>query len=60
MKIDDQKDYSDIWINLMAEVKVLHHYCIAGDWSSAIKASKNCSKYADDLSLVLKEMSEVK
>jgi hypothetical protein len=60
MKIDDQKDYSNIWINLMAEVKVLHHYCIAGDWSSAIKASKNCSKYADDLSLVLKEMSEVK
>jgi hypothetical protein len=60
MKIDDQKDYSDIWINLMAEVKILHHYCLAGDWSSAIKASKSCSKYADDLSLVLKEMSEVK
>jgi hypothetical protein len=60
MKMADQKDYSDIWINLMAEVKVLHHYCLAGDWSSAIKASKNCSKYADDLSLVLKEMSEVK
>jgi hypothetical protein len=60
MNTDDKKDYSDIWINLMAEVKVLHHYCLAGDWSSAIKASKNCSKYADELSLVLKEMSEVK
>lgn len=60
MKMDDKKDYSDIWINLMAEVKVLHHYCLAGDWSSAIKASKNCSKFADDLSIVLKEMSELK
>jgi hypothetical protein len=60
MKMDETKDYSDIWINLMAEVKVLHHYCLAGDWSSAIKASKNCSKFADDLSLVLQEMSEVK
>lgn len=60
MKIDEKKDYSDIWINLMAEVKVLHHYCLAGDWSSAIKASKNCSKFADDLSIVLKEMSELK
>ena len=60
MKIDDRQDYSDIWINLMAEVKVLHHYCLAGDWSAAIKASKNCSKFADELSLVLKEMSELK
>lgn len=60
MKMDDQKDYSGIWIDLMAEVKVLHHYCLAGDWSSAIKTAKNCSKYADELSLVLKEMSEVK
>jgi hypothetical protein len=60
MRIDDKKDYSDIWINLMAEVKVLHHYCLAGDWTSAIKTAKNCSKYADDLSLVLQEMSEVK
>jgi hypothetical protein len=60
MKMDETKDYSGIWIDLMAEVKVLHHYCLAGDWSSAIKASKNCSKYADDLSLVLQEMSEVK
>jgi len=60
MRIDDKKDYSDIWINLMAEVKVLHHYCLAGDWSAAIKASKNCSKFADELSLVLKEMSELK
>jgi hypothetical protein len=60
MKMDESKDYSDIWINLMAEVKVLHHYCLAGDWSMAIKSSKSCSKYADDLSLVLQEMSEVK
>lgn len=60
MRIDDKKDYSDIWINLMAEVKVLHHYCLAGDWFAAIKTSKNCSKYADELSLVLKEMSELK
>jgi len=60
MRIDETKDYSGIWIDLMAEVKVLHHYCLAGDWTSAIKTAKNCSKYADDLSLVLQEMSEVK
>jgi hypothetical protein len=60
MRIDDKPDYSDIWINLMAEVKVLHHYCLAGDWSTAVKTARNCSKYADELSLVLKEMSEVK
>jgi hypothetical protein len=60
MKMDETKDYSGIWIDLMAEVKVLHHYCLAGDWTSAIKTAKNCSKYADDLSLVLQEMSEVK
>lgn len=60
MRTDETKDYSDLWINLMAEVKVLHHYCLAGDWSAAIKASKNCSKFADELSLVLTEMSELK
>jgi hypothetical protein len=60
MRIDDKHDYSDIWINLMAEVKVLHHYCLAGDWSTAVKTAQNCSKYADELSLVLKEMSELK
>jgi hypothetical protein len=60
MKMDETKDYSGIWIDLMAEVKVLHHYCLAGDWSMANKTAKNCSKFADDLSLVLQEMSEVK
>jgi hypothetical protein len=60
MKIDDRRDYSGIWIDLMAEVKMLHHYCISGDWTTAIKTAKNCSSYADELSLVLKEMSEVK
>jgi hypothetical protein len=60
MKIDDRRDYSGVWIDLMAEVKMLHHYCISGDWTTAIKTAKNCSSYADELSLVLKEMSEVK
>jgi hypothetical protein len=60
MKIDDRRDYSGIWIDLMAEVKMLHHYCITGDWTTAINTAKNCSSYADELSLVLKEMSEVK
>jgi hypothetical protein len=60
MKIDDRKDYSGLWIDLMAEVKMLHHYCISGDWDVAVKTAKNCSSYADELSLVLKEMSEVK
>jgi hypothetical protein len=44
----------------MAEVKMLHHYCITGDWTTAVNTAKNCSSYADELSLVLKEMSEVK
>jgi hypothetical protein len=60
MKMDENKDYSSIWIDLMAEVKILHHYCLVGDWATAVKTAKNCSKYADDLSLVLQEMSEVK
>jgi hypothetical protein len=60
MKIDNRRDYSGIWIDLMAEVKMLHHYCISGDWTTAMQTSKNCSIYADELSLVLKEMSEVK
>jgi hypothetical protein len=60
MKMDEQKDYSGVWIELMAEVKILHHYCLVGDWAMAIKSSKNCSKFADELSVILKEMSELK
>ena len=60
MRTDDRKDYSGLWIDLMAEVKMLHHYCISGEWDIAFKTAKNCSSYADELSLVLKEMSEVK
>ncbi len=60
MKMDDKKDYSGVWIDLMAEVKILHHYCLSGDWTTAEKVAKNCSKYADDLATILKEMSELK
>ena len=58
--IDYDKDYSGVWINLMAEVKMLHNYCLKGEWSTAEQCAHNCKDYAEKLALVLKEMSEVK
>jgi hypothetical protein len=60
MRTDDKKDYSGVWIDLMAEVKILHHYCLSGDWATASKVAKNCGVLSEDLATILKEMSELK
>lgn len=52
-------DYSNVWINLQAEVKMLHHYCLVGDWETARACSLNCKDYAQQLSVILKEMSDI-
>lgn len=57
--IDYDKDYANIWINLNAEVKMLHHYCLKGDWATAANCASECSKYASKLSEILKEMQEI-
>ena len=58
--IDYDKDYSGVWIDLMAEVKMLHNYCLKGEWSTAEKCAKKCGEYSTKLALVLKEMNELK
>ena len=40
--IDYEKDYSGVWIDLQANVKILHHYCLSGDWETAAKVAKEC------------------
>ena len=58
--IDFENDYSGTWIDLMAEVKMLHNYCLKGEWSTAEQCAKKCGEYSTKLAIVLKEMSEVK
>ena len=57
--IEYEKDYSGTWIDLQAEVKLLHHYCLKGDWATARETAMNCSKYADKLANVLQEMNDL-
>jgi hypothetical protein len=58
--IDYDKDYSGVWIDLMAEVKMLHNYCLNGEWATAELCAKKCGEYSTKLALVLKEMNELK
>lgn len=58
--IDYEKDYSGVWIDLQANVKILHHYCLSGDWDTASKVAKDCSKSADKLAAILNEMNNIK
>jgi hypothetical protein len=58
--IDYDKDYSGVWIDLMAEVKMLHNYCLKGEWATAEQCAKKCGEYSEKLALVLKEMNELK
>jgi hypothetical protein len=60
MRTDDKKDYSGVWIDLMAEVKILHHYCLSGDWATASKVAKNCGTLAGDLAVILEDMNNIK
>lgn len=58
--IDYEKDYSGVWIDLQANVKILHHYCLSGDWETAAKVAKECGKSANKLATILDEMNNIK
>ena len=57
--IDYEKDYAGGWINLQAEVKILHHYCLKGDWATAAATARQCAAYATQLGSILDEMGEL-
>ena len=57
--IDYDKDYAHVWINLQAESKMLHHYCLIGDWPTARACALNCQTYAGQLASILEEMSDI-
>lgn len=57
--IDYEKDYAGVWIDLQAEVKLLHHYCLKGDWATAEQTARQCAVFATKLADTLKEMGEV-
>lgn len=57
--VDYDKDYAHTWINLQAEVKMLHHYCLKGDWETARACALNCGDYSGKLADILKEMSDI-
>ena len=59
MKEINYNDYADLWINLQAEVKLLHHYCLKGDWATSEVTARQCAKYATELADTLKEMGEL-
>lgn len=58
--IDYEKDYSGVWIDLQANVKILHHYCLSGDWVTAAKVAKECGQSASKLATILEEMNNIK
>lgn len=58
-QIDYEKDYAGVWINLQAEVKILHHYCLKGDWASAETTARQCANFATQLADTLKDMGEL-
>lgn len=57
--IEYDKDYAGTWINLQAEVKMLHHYCLKGDWETARQCAINCSQYSSQLAKVLDDMAKI-
>jgi hypothetical protein len=59
MRIDDKQDYSDLWINLQVEVKLMHNYCLQGRWGDAENCARKCSQLSLDLADALKAMDEI-
>jgi hypothetical protein len=57
--IDYDKDYANVWINLQAEVRMLHNYCLKGEWATAENCARECAKYSTQLAEILKEMQDV-
>lgn len=59
MRIDDKKDYSDLWINLQVEVRLMHSFFLQGRWSDAGVCAKKCELISKDISDLCKEMDSV-
>lgn len=59
MIIDDKQDYSDLWINLQVEVKLMHNYCLQGRWSDAEGCARKCGQLSIELADTLKSMNEM-
>ena len=59
MKIDDKKDYSDLWINLQVEVRLMHSFFLQGRWSDAGECAKKCQLISKDISDLCAEMDSI-
>lgn len=59
MKIDDKQDYSDLWINLQVEVRLMHSFFLQGRWSDAGECASKCAEISNKLSSLCKEMDSV-
>jgi hypothetical protein len=59
MKIDKKEDYSDLWINLQVEVRLMHSFFLQGRWSDAGACANLCSEISQKLSNLCKEMDSI-
>lgn len=59
MRTDNKQDYSDLWINLQVEVRLLHSFCLQGRWSDAENCARICSILSSQLADTLKSMNEI-
>jgi hypothetical protein len=59
MRIDDKQDYSDLWINLQVEVRLMHSFFLQGRWADAGECANKCSEISSKLSDLCKEMASV-
>ena len=59
MKINNDTDYASIWIDLAAEVKLLHHYCLRGNLLEAERCANRVSEFGSRLAIVLGEMNRI-
>ena len=59
MKMDEKQDYSDLWINLQVEVRLMHSFFLQGRWKDAGDCAAKCSEVSNKLSILCKEMDSV-
>ena len=59
MRIDDKQDYSDLWINLQVEVRLMHSFFLQGRWSDAGSCAKKCEEISGNLANLCIEMDSI-
>jgi hypothetical protein len=59
MRIDNKQDYSDLWIDLQVEVRLMHNFCLQGRWGDAENCARKCGQISTQLADVLKSMDEI-